>query len=274
MDATSTKTHNLHREFGDTDEWPNEVNVHKVERVASLVLGAGLLVLGGIRRGFVGAALAALGGGLVHRGVTGHCHLYGALRISTAHGVRGPSASVPHGQGIKVKRSVTVRAAPEAVYAFWRQLDNLPRFMQHLESVEVLDEQRSRWRVEGPAGQTVEWEAQIINDVEGELIAWRSLPGSEIPNAGSVRFERAVNGHGTIVTVTLEYDPPAGVLGALAAKLLGADPDQQVDEDLHRFKQILEADVPHPDAHWRGRLSEIEDLETARRVLKSDAKLH
>ena len=135
------------REQTRRDDWPDDVNVHPVERVASGVTGAALVALGLLRRGWLGAGLVAAGSGLVHRGATGHCPLYAALRISTAHGVRGPVASVPHGQGVKVKRSLTIRQPVDRVYQVWRQLENLPKLMRHLESVAVLDERRSRWRV-------------------------------------------------------------------------------------------------------------------------------
>ena len=198
--------------------------------------------------------------------------LYAALRINTAHGVRAPSASVPHGRGVRVRHSLTVRDTPERLYGFWRQLENLPSFMRHIESVTVIDSQRSHWRVKGPADQAIGWDAEIINDIENELIAWRSLPGALVPNAGSVRFERLLGGHGTTVTVTLEYDPPGGLIGTAIASYLGADPDVQVAEDLQALKTVFErGEVPHIGAQWRGRLGEFPDLATAREVLESES---
>lgn len=252
--------------------WPDDINVHPIERMFSTGLGLSFMLMALLRRGFVGAGLGGLGVALIHRGMTGHCPMYTALRVSTAHGVRGPSASVPHGQGIRVRHTVTIRRSPAELYQFWRRLENLPRFMRHIESVTVLDPQRSRWRVQGPAETSVTWDAEIINDVPNELIAWRSLPGAQVPNAGSVRFHPAL-GEGTLVTVTLEYDPPAGVIGAAIAKLLGADPQAQVAEDLHRLKVLFEGgEAPHLGAQWRGRLSEFPDLETAREVLQTERK--
>jgi uncharacterized membrane protein len=257
-----------------TDEfpWPDEINVHPIERMFSTGLGLSFMLMALLRRGLIGAGLGGLGVALIHRGMTGHCAMYSALRVSTAHGVRGPSASVPHGQGIRVRHTMTIRRSPDELYQFWRRLENLPRFMRHIESVVVLDEHRSRWRVQGPAETSVVWDAEIINDVENELIAWRSLPGSQIPNAGSVRFHPAL-GEGTLVTVTLEYDPPAGLIGAAIARLLGADPQAQIVQDLQRLKVLLEGgEIPHVGAQWRGRLSEIPDLETARELLQTGAK--
>ncbi|HEY8378435.1 MAG TPA: SRPBCC family protein [Nannocystis sp.] len=256
--------------YGDHTDWPDEVNVHPVERTASLIGSFVCIAYATLRRSWIAVPVLAVGGALLKRALTGHSPLYKALRISTAHGVRAPSASVPHGQGIKITHTITVRQPPAHVYAFWRDLENLPRFMRHIQVVTVIDERRSRWRVQGPAETTVEWDAEIINDVPGELIAWRSLEGSEVPNAGSVRFERCLGGHATRITVSLEYHPPAGLLGSLMASALGANPQRQIEEDLHRFKELLETGVPHPDAPQRGRLRDVEDLETARQVLQLD----
>src|SRR5690349_12908058 len=143
-------------------------------------------------------------------------------------------------QGVHAKASCVVNRTPEEVYGFWRDFENLPRFMKHLESVEDRGDGRSRWVAKGPAGSNVEWEATIIADVPGEVITWRSLEGSDVDNAGAVRFERAAGGRGTIVKVNIEYNPIGGVIGAAVAKLFGEEPEQQMDDDLRRFKQVLE----------------------------------
>lgn len=143
-------------------------------------------------------------------------------------------------QGVHAKTSCIVNATPEEVYDFWRNFENLPRFMKHLESVEDLGDGRSHWKAKGPAGTTVEWDATIIADVPGEVITWRSLEGSDVDNAGAVRFEKAPGDRGTIIKVNLQYNPPAGVIGATVAKLFGEEPQQQLDDDLRRFKQVLE----------------------------------
>ena len=139
-----------------------------------------------------------------------------------------------------VVRSVTIRQPLEMVYDFWRNFENLPRFMEHLESVQVTGERESHWAAKGPAGSTVEWDAETVEDRPHELIVWRSLPGASVPNRGQVRFERAAGNRGTEVHVDLRYDPPAGKLGALVAKLFGEEPGQQVAGDLRRLKQVLE----------------------------------
>ena len=144
------------------------------------------------------------------------------------------------GRGVRVERVVTINRPIREVYAFWRTFENFPRFMRHLESVESISRRRSRWRAKAPAGTTVEWEAEILQDRENEWIAWRSVEGSQIDNSGSVRFQAAPGHRGTELRVQLQYSPPAGAAGRLIAKLFGEEPDQQVREDLHRFKQLME----------------------------------
>jgi uncharacterized membrane protein len=140
---------------------------------------------------------------------------------------------------IPVNKSIVVNASPEELYQFWHDFENLPRFMRHLESVKVEGE-RSHWVAKGPAGLTVEWDAIVTEDRPAELIAWRSLEGSEVQNSGSVRFERAPGGRGTVVHVEIDYSPPGGAVGALVAKLFGEEPEGQLQTDLRRFKQVVE----------------------------------
>jgi uncharacterized membrane protein len=143
-------------------------------------------------------------------------------------------------KGVHAKTSCIVNRPPDEVYRFWRNFENLPRFMRHLESVHDRGDGRSHWVAKGPAGTTVEWDATIIADVPGEVITWRSLEDSDVDNAGAVRFESAPGGRGTIVKVNIQYNPPAGVIGATVAKLFGEEPEQQLYDDLRRFKQVLE----------------------------------
>jgi uncharacterized membrane protein len=218
----------------------SDVNVGQTERWASALAGGALAIYGLTRRTWGGAVLALVGGTLIYRGSTGHCHMYDLLGVNTAGETDNPLVSVPAGKGTKVEKSVTINRSPEEVYRFWRNFENLPRFMNHLESVTTTGEGRSHWVAKAPAGKTVEWDAEIYNEKENELIAWRSLEGADVDNAGSVRFEPAPDGRGTIVRVTLKYDPPAGKLGALVAKLFGEEPAQQIEEDLERFKQVME----------------------------------
>lgn len=139
-----------------------------------------------------------------------------------------------------IGRSVTIDRPREELYQFWRQFENLPRFMHNIRSVEVADGGRSHWIVEAPAGKTVEWDSEITADEPGQLIAWRSLEGASVRNSGQVEFRDSPEGRGTVVTVTLTYDPPGGSLGQLIAKLFQKEPKIQARQDLRRFKQLME----------------------------------
>ncbi len=219
----------------------SNADVGTAERWASLAGGGALLLFALRRRTPARIALALAGAGLVFRGATGRSFLYRALGINTASAHPGPAARVKHKEGIKVERAVTVDRPPDALFRFWRDFANLPRVMAHLESVRVLDDRRSHWVVKAPAGTHVAWDAEVYNERENELIAWRSLEGSDIAHAGSVHFTPVPSGRGTEVRVVLEYDAPAGPTGALIARIFGEEPEQQVREDLRRFKQIMEA---------------------------------
>jgi uncharacterized membrane protein len=149
---------------------------------------------------------------------------------------------------IHVVKTITINRSPREVYEFWRDLENLPRFMAHLESVRE-DVDGSVWRATGPAGSSIEWRAEITLDRPNEAIAWRALEGASVPNRGVVRFKPGPAGQGTEVTVELKYDPPGGAVGAAVAKLFGEEPSQQIAGDLRRLKQVLETgSVVHSDA--------------------------
>lgn len=236
-----------------------ENNVGTPERVLSSI-GGGALLLYGIRRGGVLGVLASVvGGSLALRGVTGHCHAYQALEIDTSD-QSGNQAS-PFHKGlltskIHVKQSVTINKSPAELYQFWHNFENLPKFMTHLESVTTSDEKRSHWKAKAPLGTTVEWDAEVTSDVENERIGWKSVEGSEIPNSGVVEFRPTTN-RGTELRVVLTYEPPAGQLGALVAKLFGEEPNGQVREDLRRFKQLMESGaIMTVDGQTSGRLKD------------------
>jgi uncharacterized membrane protein len=179
--------------------------------------------------------MAVVGSLLVYRGVTGYCQLYHALGIQ-----RGPGTPVGN-LGVKIDKTIAVNAPADRLYRIWRNLENLPRVMSHLERVTVTGGNRSRWAVRAPTGPTIEWDAEIINERPGELIAWRSVDDSTVDSAGSVRFERAPGGQATLVHVSLQYDPPGGRFGHAVASLLGQDAGRQIEEDLERFKRAVEA---------------------------------
>lgn len=253
MDNSKTKNESI------TDFLTNlENNVGTPERLLSSV-GGGALLLYGIRRGGVLGILASVvGGGLALRGVTGHCHAYSALNIDTAE--KGDNASPFHkgllATKIHVTKSITINKSPAELYQFWHNFENLPQFMTHLESVTVTDEKRSHWKAKAPLGTTVEWDAEVTSDIENERIGWKSIEGSEIPNSGVVEFRPTAN-RGTELKVVLTYEPPAGQLGALVAKLFGEEPNQQVREDLRRFKQLMESGtIMTVDGQTSGRLKD------------------
>jgi len=232
---------------------PREINVSLDERKISLVAGSALALFGLARRSIGGLGLAALGGALVYRGTTGHCPMYSALGVNTS----GDESSAPPEEyfqrGIHVETSVTINRPAEELFRFWRDFKNLPRFMNHLQAVEVTDEKRSRWVAKAPAGFSVSWDAEIINEEPNSLISWRSVGGAEVDNAGSVRFVAAPDGRGTEVKVVIDYIPPAGQLGRIVAMLFGEEPSIQVKDDLRRFKQLMETgEIPTTQGQPRG----------------------
>jgi uncharacterized membrane protein len=218
----------------------NAVNITGAERAASLGGGALLIAAGLRKRSGGGIALALLGGELVRRATTGHCYLFEALGIRTAPRGQGASVSVPYELGVRIDSAITIDAPRAAVYRVWRGCTNFPLFMRHVESVRATGRSRTHWVVRAPGRRIVEWDAEVHNEIPDELIAWRSLPGADVDNAGSVIFKDAPGGK-TEVKIELQYDPPGGALGALIAKLLGSEPTQQIEEDLKRLKAILEA---------------------------------
>ncbi len=175
------------------------------------------------------------------------------MKLSRANGAAGEQRGE---RGIQVKKAITVNRSPEEAYNFWRNFENLPRFMAHLESVRVMDQRHSYWKARALLGATVQWTAEITEDRPNELIAWRSLEGADVPNAGQVRFVPAADRRGAEVQVELRYDPPGGIVGASIARLFGKEPSQRVDSDLRRFKQVLEvgevAEQPPLVPNFRG----------------------
>jgi uncharacterized membrane protein len=170
-----------------------------------------------------------------------------ALDLMCAEQLRSDTKSQE--SAIETTKTITINRSPEEVYNFWRNLENLPSFMYHLESVQSTGGNRSHWVARGPAGVRVEWDAEITEDSPGELIAWRSVGKSDVENSGRVEFMPAPGGRGTIVRVNIQYNPPGGIVGAGIAKLLGKEPGQQVQDDLRRFKQIMETgEVVQSDA--------------------------
>ena len=213
----------------------NRRNVGKIERIVSAVGGGALIGYAIKKRTIGGTALGLLGASLLYRGATGHCEAYRKLGINTA------SHEEDVARDIHVEKSVTIDASPKELYSFWRDFENLPHFMENLKSVRDLGDNRSHWVAIGAGGKEVEWDAEIYNEKEGELIAWRSLPGADVTNAGSVHFEEAPGGRGTRLKVVLNYNPPGGKAAVWFAKLFGQAPGQLVEHNLRRLKQLIEA---------------------------------
>jgi uncharacterized membrane protein len=214
----------------------NGRNLGSAERWVSVAAGASLFLLG-LRYKAHRVPLMAAGGGLASRGIAGWCPVYAGL--GTASNRSETKAALGGSGGIRVEESVTINAPVAHLYSFWRNLENLPRFMRHLESVRSRSDKQSHWVARGPAGVTVEWDALVINEVDNELIGWRTLEGADVVSAGSVAFEPV--GDGTRVTVTLQYDPPAGKMGAMVARMFGEDPAGQIRSDLQRLKKYFES---------------------------------
>jgi len=139
-----------------------------------------------------------------------------------------------------VERTVTINRPRHELYAFWRDFRNLPLFMENIESVVEIDGSRSHWRVKAPADSTVEWDSMLVEDVPGEVLEWRSIEGASVDNSGRIEFRDSSNGRGTLVTATIAYDPPAGAVGKMVAKLFQREPNVQARQDLRRFKQLME----------------------------------
>ena len=217
---------------------PNKANLGNVERSASLIGGGTLLLLGLKQRSWGGLLLAIAGGALIHTGATGYCVAAGA------QGRRNEGTSLTDdadvARDVHVEKSILINKDAAQLYSYWRRFENLPRIMRHLESVATLDEQRSHWVAIGLAGKRFEWDAEIYNEKPGEMIAWRSLPGADIANAGSVHFEPVGSGRGTKVKVVLNYNVLGGKVTALFAKPFGKEPSQLIEDDLRRFKQLME----------------------------------
>lgn len=206
-------------------------NVGESERWMSMLAGGALVLLGVSKKSIGGALLAALGGGLIYRGKTARCPVYQKLGISSKN---------PMGTELVLEASTTIYRSPEEVFRFYRDFDNLPRFMKHLESVTPLGGGRSRW-VMSAGKRRIAWDAQIVEEREYELIRWRSLDGADIHHHGQVRFERAPGDRGTEVHVMWRYHPPGAIAGALIAKLAELYTATTLKEELYRMKQIIEA---------------------------------
>ncbi|HZC05629.1 MAG TPA: SRPBCC family protein [Ktedonobacterales bacterium] len=235
---------------GQSRRGRGSVNSGRGERLIDLTLGGGLVaasVYSGLRRRWaLTAPFAVSGGWLLYAGATGHFSPYAALGL-----VRSGQRS---DGGLLTQRSITISRPRTVVYAYWRDLSHLPTFMPDLISV-TEEGARSHWVATAPLQATVAWDAELTDERPGELLAWRSLPGADVTNAGEVHFADAPGERGCEITLSLTYDPPAGTAGAAAARIFRKEPSQQVDESLRRLKAILEAgEAPTTEGQPHGRL--------------------
>jgi uncharacterized membrane protein len=200
---------------------------NEIGRWASLVGGGAMVLMGLKQRSLRGALLAIAGGGLAYKA---------AMEKGGAQEAMGLL-----NQAIKVEKTVTINKPADELYRYWHDFKYLPTFMKHLKSVEVYDDKRSHWVANAPLGASVEWDAEILEDRENEFISWASVEGADVDNSGFVRFKPATGNRGTEVKVVIEYAPPGGALASAIAKLFGEEPEQQIGDDLRRFKMLMEA---------------------------------
>jgi len=218
-------------------------NVGNGERMVSLAAGSIVTMLGLSRRSLPGVMLATVGAGLLYRGATGHCPAYDRLGINTAEEEQDDAEQLAK-RGIHVENAFLINRSPEDLYGFWRNFENLPQIMTHLESVKVLDDRRSRWVARLPriaGGKRLEWDAEITRDDANSLIAWRSVEGSDVEAAGQVRFAPAIGDRGTEVHAFVTYVPPGGILAQWLAPLFSKASKRMIREDMRNFKRLMEA---------------------------------
>ncbi|SCC63566.1 Uncharacterized membrane protein [Chitinophaga costaii] len=204
-------------------------NVPQQERLFSAAVGA-VLLLTGIRHPLKHLISLATGGYLLYRGASGNDPISQFF---------SKNSSVQHTRAVNIRTSIVVNKHRSEVYAFWRRLENLPRFMRHLTDVQSITDTHSVWQIHLPGFEVV-WEAEIVKEEPNVLLAWRSLPDSMVVNAGKVEFFDAPNG-GTELSIMITYRPPAGNIGRAIANVLTPAFRMMVQKDIHRFKDLVEA---------------------------------
>lgn len=214
MSSISEDKSNQSNDAGDAGKW------------ASLIGGGAMVLMGLRQRSLRGALMAIAGGGLAYQAAKSQGGITEALGMD---------------KSIKVEKTVTINKPAAELYRYWHDFGNLSNFMKHVKSVTVINDKRSHWVATAPLGATVEWDADIIEDRENEFISWASVEGADIDNSGFIRFKPAPGDRGTEVKVVMEYAPPGGAVTATIAKLFGEEPEQQIGDDLRRFKMLMEA---------------------------------
>lgn len=213
-------------------------NIGEIEQVLSVAIGSSLIAFGFRQRGTGGILPILAGGTLLIHGLSNHSRLYEALGVDESYGtpLRHPLNRIVH-----FRKSICINRSAADIYAFWRDLTNLPRFMHNIVAVKVLDDTRSRWQACGPFNKEVYWEAEILEDRQNEMLTWRTKETeSNLEHEGVLSLRRAAGNRGTILSLDCRWSPPGGILGAAMAKLLPEDPARQVSEDLRRFRQLME----------------------------------
>ena len=230
------------------------VNVGKAERIISALGGAAISAIGLSRKTPLGIGLAVAGGYLIYRGASGNCPINSVIGRN--------SAASNEGETVEIVEYITVNKPRHEVYNFWRKLSNLPLFMKHIEEVTELDEYKSSWRAQIPGNVgTISWEAEIIEQEQNVLLAWRSLPGATVDNAGRVEFKDAPGDQGTEVRAIISYRAPAGAIGKQLASLLNPVFGKIIKEDIRGFKQYLETgELPTNSGQPTGKRKRKDDL--------------
>ena len=248
MASTQTTTRSGQDGYGLSGQSSTKRNVSQLERLLSGLSGSALTGYGLYRRDWFGTGLAVAGGLLVVRGATGHSNLYGLLNISTAEpkqnfapGIPNVVSSIPGRRGVRVQRSMTVNRSPEDLYNFWYDIEKAPLYMDYIESVAKTGERTSHWVAKGPPGNQIEWNAELLEVIPNKLISWHVHGKPTTANAGKVTFEPATQGHGTVVTLELDFIQFQGALGTSIGNLLAHIPERQVTGTLRHFKALMEA---------------------------------
>jgi uncharacterized membrane protein len=223
-------------------------NIGQGQRLLSVLAGLGFIIRGLTRPSAFGVILGMTGISLVYRGACGYCPAFAAMGIATngddpQTNRLGPG-KVNSGRATSIRGTIVINRPPAELYRFWRSFDNLPRVMSHLQSVFVINDRLSYWVGQTlVGGPTVEWDAEIVNDIENERIDWRSLADADLDHTGSVELTPNVDGQSTKLTLTLHYALPAGLLGVAVAEIFGEDPENKLAQDLQRFKERMEEDT-------------------------------
>jgi uncharacterized membrane protein len=241
-----------------SDDNASGINVGQNERVLSLAGGAALSIFALARRGFISIPMLLMGAAMLYRGLTGNDPLYRLLGQNTAVATQSRRVSVPHEQGIHISRAMTIDRPAQDLYAFWHDPTNLPQVIKYIDSVQMIDDKSAHWTISLPGGLKTEFDVEVYTDVPNEVISWRSLPGSQVQTAGSVRFRPAPFGRGTEVHLTVEFVPPGGPIGQAVFKLFGEAPGQYINQYLRDFKQMMETgERATTDGQTSGRQSEV-----------------